>query len=506
MTIQASTPRLTWSGDGVSTVFPVNIQGYLASDFLVEELIVATGALTQLTLNSNYTMAQSGSLSPTYWTLTLPAALPIGTNLSVVINPAAVQQSQYVPGQSFPSAAVQTNLDRLTQMVIRLQDMNTRMLQFPDIDTANGQLPPAAQRAGLGMSFDSNGNIGVLALPATALTQATFNTFLSASTPYARSAAEISAGVTPTNPAVPYGQDWAYVSRYGGNITQALAVAAAVGTPFVLFIDTAVPVGSNLTVPSLVTLFGLGGVITIASTFTLTVQGPVFAPMTQGALFAGAGSANVTAGSANWFFNGNPNVNGNLVVGGNHSVTGNTALTGALEVGSPTGGMPAAGSINVAGQVLINNVPTAAAALTVASSPITLTTTSLVVTFSTLTLVAAGVYLIEFLLNLYATAAGSGYKINMQFTGAAPTSWTPLAGFQTVALGSPAVVIANPGGTNIVAASVATPLAAPDIVNVKTLLKISGTAGTLQLLTAQNTATGTLSIGTGSTMAVTRLA
>ena len=121
MTIGTSNARIAFNGDGVTTVFPINLQSYLATDFVVT-LTSPLGVQTTLILNSDYSLVMSGTLSPTYWTLTTTQVYAIGTVLQVIVNPVQTQQTAYVQGQAFPSSAVQTNLDRLTQMIQRLQD------------------------------------------------------------------------------------------------------------------------------------------------------------------------------------------------------------------------------------------------------------------------------------------------------------------------------------------------------------------------------------------------
>lgn len=197
MTIGTAGARVTFNCDGVSKVFPVAIQGYLAVDFNVI-LTSPTGVQTSLVLNSDYSLAASGSLQPTAWTLTtLPvAAYPGGYTLQVFINPQQVQQTQYVQGQAFPSLAIQTNLDRLTQMVQRLQDELNRAVRAPDGDVSPSMLLPAAQVRSLTYcAFDVNGNaICVAALPGSNVTAAGIGAVL-----YPIQAIETAVGVVPAN-------------------------------------------------------------------------------------------------------------------------------------------------------------------------------------------------------------------------------------------------------------------------------------------------------------------
>lgn len=159
MTIASPVTRISFLTDGVSTVFPVNIQAYLASDFLAVLTNVASGVTNVWYLNNQYTLASSGSLAPPFWTLTTPTAIPVGSVIQVILDPNQTQQTQYVFAQAFPSSSVQQNMDRLTQQVLRLQDQVNRTLRAPDGDIAPSmQLVPAINRAMMYQAYDINGN------------------------------------------------------------------------------------------------------------------------------------------------------------------------------------------------------------------------------------------------------------------------------------------------------------------------------------------------------------
>lgn len=169
MTIQSTTARVSFNCDGVTKVFPVNIQSYQANDFDVW-LTTAAGVATLLVLNSNYSLVQVGTLSPQAWSLTTLAAsaYATGNTLQVIVDPLRVQQTTYPQGIAFPSLAVQTNLDRLTQMLLRVEDQELRSLRAPDGDVAAWPvLPSASARAGLALVFDNSGlpSLGVANAP-----------------------------------------------------------------------------------------------------------------------------------------------------------------------------------------------------------------------------------------------------------------------------------------------------------------------------------------------------
>jgi hypothetical protein len=222
MTIGTNTARVSFACNGVSTVFPVPIQAYLATDFLVLATNNTTGASIVLVLNSDYTLAAAGTLAPTQWSLTtqssqLASPYATGYTLQVILNPPEVQQTQYVQGQQFPSLAVQTNVDRLTQMTIRLSDQMARAILAPDGDLSPAMLLPASGlRKSTNLGFDANGNVALnLQLLSGTISTATLAPFLNLS----QTSAEASVGVVPTAMQYVPGD----VRRYGADPTGAAA-------------------------------------------------------------------------------------------------------------------------------------------------------------------------------------------------------------------------------------------------------------------------------------------
>jgi hypothetical protein len=272
MTIGSTVARSSYLCDGVTTVFPVPIQGYLAGDFTVI-LTTPAGVETTLVLNSDYGLVASGTLAPPAWTMTTLAATPFpaGDQLQVFINPLVEQQTQFVQGQAFPSLAVQTAFDRLTQMVQRVFDRISRMIGAPDGDNSPGMLlPTAALRALMYLAFDANGNVLLTAaLPGTANTIASLGPILNPIT-----AAEIALGYVPVNQQYPAG----YVDRYATNtapgttdMSSAFSKAAQVA--------------------------GRGGCkVRWGATFPYRLNSPVNCTLIRGVVFEDESSANASAG------------------------------------------------------------------------------------------------------------------------------------------------------------------------------------------------------------------
>ena len=122
------------------------------SNSTIRQVVVATGVVT--------------TLAGTAW--------PAGDTLQVILRPAQTQPTQLVQGQAFPTAAIQTALDRAVQMVLALQDQMNRCVKAPDADTnpLNFNLPSALARENTVLTFDGNGNVSL----AQTLLQATMAT------------------------------------------------------------------------------------------------------------------------------------------------------------------------------------------------------------------------------------------------------------------------------------------------------------------------------------------
>lgn len=192
MAVTTTQDRVTYQGDGISTIFAIPFYFIKNVDLIVIRTLVATGVQNTLVLNTDYSLA--GADVPSGGSLTLLAgALALGYSLSIILSPALTQQSNYPSNSPFPSVAVQNDFDRHMQILQRLSGLLARAIIAPDGDTnPTMQLPGAAARANLALVFDNNGN-AVVGIPVSqTLTQALIGTLLFPQTP-----AEANGAVTP---------------------------------------------------------------------------------------------------------------------------------------------------------------------------------------------------------------------------------------------------------------------------------------------------------------------
>lgn len=210
MTVSTNQVRIAYVGDGSSVNFPIPFPFYLATDILV----ILSGA----TITSGYSIAGGGSgtpLVPSTGTVTMAMAPSSGLILQIVMNPPQTQIVNLVDGTAFPSATLDQINDRGVQISQRLQDQISRAIRTPDGDTSPSMLlPPAANRAGLGMVFDALGNLTLGAISAVVLTGANILGLIADSGyRYKIAPTESEAGLTSSQ--LTFGFDPGDIRRYG---------------------------------------------------------------------------------------------------------------------------------------------------------------------------------------------------------------------------------------------------------------------------------------------------
>lgn len=186
MTISNTQIRVSYTGDGVSTSFPVPYLFYATTDLLV--LFGGTP------LASGYTVTGAGTGGGT---VVFATPAPVGMIVQIILNVPLTQIVDLVDGTAFPSATLNQMVDRAIQGELRLNDLILRSIRAPDgPDTTPGMiLPPSAARASQYLAFDSNGNaITVTALPGSNVTAAGIGALI---TP--RTSQESTAGIVPVN-------------------------------------------------------------------------------------------------------------------------------------------------------------------------------------------------------------------------------------------------------------------------------------------------------------------
>ena len=126
MTVNTSTAQAQYVGNGVSQTFAIPFYFLVDTDIKISKKTAATGAVSVLTLNSDYTLTGAGNGAG--GSATLVVAPASGDQILIERNVVAVQQTAYPSNSVFPSASHEMALDRLTMLVQQLQVAGSRTL------------------------------------------------------------------------------------------------------------------------------------------------------------------------------------------------------------------------------------------------------------------------------------------------------------------------------------------------------------------------------------------
>lgn len=167
MTVQSTTARADYQGNGVTTLFPVPF--YFLDNTHVKVLRTDSSTTPPTTallvLGSDYTLTGAGVTTGGQVQTTIA---PTGTQkLSVLRNVPFTQLIHYVPNDPFPAATHEQALDQLTMEVQQLSEAQTHSLQLPTYEPVPATLLPASSRASTVLGFDALGGVTYLPLPAT---------------------------------------------------------------------------------------------------------------------------------------------------------------------------------------------------------------------------------------------------------------------------------------------------------------------------------------------------
>jgi len=160
MTVSSTTTRVSYSGNGVTTVFTVPFYFLTQNDLLVI-LRASNGVETTQTIGTNYTV--SGAGVATGGSITMTSAPAAGTTVVILRNAAFTQGTDILPNDKLPAESLETALDKLTMLTQQLEEEVGRAVKFPASDSSalSAQLPASSVRAAKFLSFDSSGNPAV---------------------------------------------------------------------------------------------------------------------------------------------------------------------------------------------------------------------------------------------------------------------------------------------------------------------------------------------------------
>lgn len=153
-TVSSTTSKIIYSGNGVTTVFSFPFNIYLTSDLSVQKLVVATGVLTTLSLNIDYTVTLSHS-APTTGTITLGVALPAGTNLVILRSIPYTQLISIADNSPTPASVTNQAYDRGVMLSQQLLEQVSRSILQNAFSTTNLTFPSPVAGQCVGWSGSS---------------------------------------------------------------------------------------------------------------------------------------------------------------------------------------------------------------------------------------------------------------------------------------------------------------------------------------------------------------
>ena len=220
MTIQSATSKIAYAGAGTTGPFTIPWLFYANTDITVYTTVVSTGVITTLVNAVDYNLTGAGV--PAGGTCTTTSSVAVGTTITLALTPPLTQLSDYVSGETFPSATLEQDLDREVQLAQYLQNQISLAVRAPSSEVSPTMtLPAVATRASQYLAFDASGNVTIASGVGTdsALRTDLANTTTAGKgnelISYRRTAAETAAGVTPVN----YYELPGMADRFGTNTT-----------------------------------------------------------------------------------------------------------------------------------------------------------------------------------------------------------------------------------------------------------------------------------------------
>lgn len=218
-TVNDLEPRVQYVAAAAQTDFDYPFPIFADADLLV----YVDGVLK--TLTTHYTVAGEGNDAGGTITFVTPMT---GAEVVTILREIAIERlTDFQQNGPWQSSSYNDEQDRTYLILQELKSSIKRALRLPnttEVDTDDLELP-LANWASKYLTFDADGVPTPAALSAETMTQATIGGLL-----YPQTAAEITAGVTPTNYAYPAGHAFRYGAVGDGSTDDNTAIANAIST------------------------------------------------------------------------------------------------------------------------------------------------------------------------------------------------------------------------------------------------------------------------------------
>ena len=182
MTISTTESRISYNGNGVTTIFSFPYK-FLANGDLVVVEVSAAGVETVKTLTTHYTLTGVGNDAG--GTVTMLVAPASGVTLVIYRETAITQEVDYISGDAFPAETHEGALDRLTVILQEMNSKVSRAIKVPvgDPSTYSTTFPAAADRKDLFPVFDlTTGELEISSITQTQVASAVAAAYAAGST------------------------------------------------------------------------------------------------------------------------------------------------------------------------------------------------------------------------------------------------------------------------------------------------------------------------------------
>ncbi len=160
MTVSSTTTKVSYSGNGSTTVFAYGFKIFADADLRVIER-AADGTETLKSLTTHYTVSGAGTDSG--GNVTFGTAPANGVTVIIKRNLTLTQGTDYVANDPFPAESHEQALDRLTFIAQDIQEELDRTIKASETNTIAGAefTVSAADRANKLFAFDASGDLAV---------------------------------------------------------------------------------------------------------------------------------------------------------------------------------------------------------------------------------------------------------------------------------------------------------------------------------------------------------
>jgi len=153
MTVSTTTTAVSAAGDGSTTDFTFTFEILAAEDLKVIVVTDSTGAESEKTLTTDYTVAGVGQVSG--GTVTFVTAPASGETVHIKRgNMALTQPTNYTPNDPFPAETHENALDRMALQIQQINEKVGRAVVRSETDSASAQLPTNETLKGKTLAFN----------------------------------------------------------------------------------------------------------------------------------------------------------------------------------------------------------------------------------------------------------------------------------------------------------------------------------------------------------------